>query len=234
MDDVLTLQPLLPEAAFFPANGRPNALNCARDLINAKLSKFACVVDRDFDDDPHLDLERVFPYLCQDLESMLIEIGCLGDLLPHYASAGKLVGKASVKAMIADLCISASIVGNLRRANAAERWGLAFDRVDLTSKIDKRTLILNLPSYCAALISVSDSRVTREQLLRAAQVETERLVYSGKDVMAFVSVALRRKYGSLSGQESSVEVLCPALRACGSYKIASISWFGELKAILAA
>lgn len=235
--DRLTLADLLEGVDIFIAGNRPTALRESKQLAAWSFDRFACVVDRDFDldleDTGPLD-ERLHPYEEPDLEAMLIANGALASLLEHLGSTQKLTGRGGATAVVLQLCASMRAIASLRRENAVNGWGLAFDRVDLASKIDRRTLSLNVARYCQALSATTQHSVSTQQLIEVATRADRSLGVRGKDVVAAAGVALRQAVGSLPSAACTEDALSCTLRFGGARFLRECNWTSDLRAVIAA
>lgn len=232
-DDQLTLAPVLPGIDIFPADGKRNAIDACVRLVNWNLARFACVVDEDLYDQavPRELLARYYPYLEADLEAMLISIGVLEELLVHIGSVAKLQACGGAGGLIETVCVNVAAVTSLRQQNAIQGWGLNFDDVDLASKIDKRSLELQLNSYCMALLRASSSQTSATQALlleAAGRTPTGPYRFRGKDVVAIVGVALRAKAGSLPHTATAEKLLCANLRSSAGLRLSQSEWLRGL------
>src|SRR5690606_2239300 len=96
------------------------------------------------------------PYDGRDLEAMLVDLGVLAEVLDSFGSAQKIDALGGVEALV-EMCRTAAFpVARLRLASRREGWSVRFDAVDLTRKIDRSTLRLDIRGYCMALVSSSE------------------------------------------------------------------------------
>lgn len=233
-DDRTTLGKIFPGVAIFPAAGRKNALEESQRLLEWSFQRWACVVDRDFDGvvaSYNLG-SHLHSYQGADLEGMLILLGVLHDLLEHFGSSAKIAHEGGIDHLVKALRDEVAGVANLRTRNAAESWGLPFDRVPLESKIDRRSMQLNIHGYCAALKG-RDVPVKLSTLIEAANGRLDDPDhFSGKDVVAATAVALRSRCGSLPKAQADREILLTALRASSAWRLNSSDWVGKLQSVL--
>lgn len=134
--------------------------------------KFIGITDEDFDDPAAIsDVSDVnYPYAEADLESMLIELGVLEEVLGHMGSEEKIANRGGISAVLRDLKRSISPVSLLRRENSRNSWGIPFDSVDLAKKkIDHNNLILDIKGYCSALIAKMEDGPLGRTWLRLLQ-----------------------------------------------------------------
>lgn len=231
------MRSIFPEASIFPAGGRKNALEESLQLHEWDLDRWACVVDTDLDNElEKFDLgSRLHPYLSADLEAMLITLGVLHDLLEHFGSQDKVTREGGVDSVVPLLRTVVAGVSNLRRKNASEGWGVPFDKIPLEGKIDRRTLQLHVSGYCAALKGAADVSVGLDVLIATIEAGLDDVEhFSGEDVVAAMSVALRSRVGSLSKEQASVAVLLRALRMGGAWRLSKSEWTSQLQSILQA
>lgn len=238
-DDQITLAPLLRGVDIFPTDGKQNALAAATVLVTWGTDRFACVVDADlYGHQPASPiLHRYFPYHEADLEAMLVSMGVLGDLLSHIGSPEKIKACGGVSTLVDKLCKNVAAVTSLRQQNEVNHWSIAFDKVDLASKVDKKTLQLNVNSYCMALLSASRPNTSASQaaLLHAAeQMPNGPFAFRGKDVVAFAGVALRATAGSLPHAATAEQVLSSQLRSSAGLRLSQSDWLALLGDLLAA
>lgn len=227
-DDFLVLRPHLPGADIFPANGKANAIETARTLLSWCIERFVCVTDRDFDD-PVLveDIASVhIPYDGRDLEAMLIDLGVLATVLEHQGSEEKISSCGGCTTLIQQFRACVSPVTELRSRNSAEGWGLAFDQVNLASKID-RDLNLKVINYCAALVQASSTTASLAEVTACARA-AQPAAHRGKDILLVAGVALRRKAGSLPQAATEEPVLCGQLHSSAGYALSMSDWLGAL------
>lgn len=230
--DLLTLRPALPGVEIFPADGKQRVVDAARTLISWKIEKFICITDNDFDDPELLsDLDHVHhPYDGTDLESMLIGLGVLASLLEHVGSLPKLSAIGGASNLVAILIKSVRPLTSLRVANAKNGWGLPFDEVQVADKIDKKTLEMNVASYCSALRNKMDDPIDQSILLQTAQaLHANPKIFRGKDVVAAAGVALRKRAGALQQAASDPDYLCAQLHSSSGLALTQSDWYVKLK-----
>jgi hypothetical protein len=230
-DDLLTLRDHLPGVEIFPVDGKANVVEAARALIKSNLDGFLCVTDNDFDHKGDLiDIDQFhYPYDQRDLESMLIRLGVLAQVIEHLGSKEKLAKLGGAEKLVAIIEAEVAPVSNLRKANVNQAWGLAFDQVDLASKVDKETLKLRVSSYCAALVQASSTQLKSIELSRiAAQRFQDELGHRGKDVVAVAGTALRKKAGNQQQAVCVEQVLTAHLRSSCGFALSKSSWLAGL------
>lgn len=234
VSDRTTLQPVLPGVSIFPAGNRRVALDESHLLHQRGTTRWACIVDLDFDDEvASYDLGgHLHPYVGADLEAMLVMLGVLHDLIEHLGSEDKIAREGGIDAVVNQACKTIFGIACLRKENAANGWGLPFDTVPIEGKIDLRTLQFNVRGYCTAL-RPRTAIVDLQTLIEiATQEQGDEFHFSGKDVVAAVSVALRRRVGSLKKEQVNVEVLEASLRAASAWRLSTADWLSQLKTIL--
>lgn len=229
-NDAMVLRTHLEGFDVFPADGKNNALSCCRALMEWDFPRFVSIVDRDFDWREHEDLEaRCFPYMLRDLELMLVSLGVLAAVLDYQGSAAKIQKAGGSSRLVDRLVELVEPVARLRAANAREGWGIAFDSVDLGSKIDQKSLTFKLESYCTSLASASDQRVSRSTLLSAAlQPVGDDFGPRGKDVLVAAGVALRRVAGALQQQAVTESVMVGQLHSSCGLELRESDWLQEV------
>ncbi len=231
--DELVLSPHLgSEVDIFPADGKSNLVTCGRSLRDMRVSGFLLIFDNDFDDpDDILDLaDFQNPYDGRDLEAMLISLGVLETVVKHQGSEEKIEHLGGYEQLLEMLSEELLPLTSLRIASARECWALAFDRVDVVSKIDLLSLELNLKNYCAAVYQASDTDASISDIETAASGGNSRGIdhHRGKDMVAMAGIALRRKVGSLPKAATSVELLTNQLHSSAGFALAKSRWMSLL------
>jgi hypothetical protein len=229
---------------YFEAGTRSIALEAASKLHSWGQDYFICVVDRDFDDAVE-EMARsgvpLHPYFSADLEAMLSIAGAAAEILEEIGSSEKIAARGGSSALIQKMYSMVEAVSFLRRANFENGWGLAFDEVDLASKIDKKNLILKVQSYCAALDGTSDGSPGQSVLMKYASGELSpdrepvcpsgaRPYFRGRDFLAILSAALCGYCGTKRAQSVQVEDLAASLRLAGSRHLQISAWAHGFKA----
>ena len=160
---------------------------------------------------------------------MLINLGVLEKVIEHQGSQDKLAAAGSGHAAVALFKLQIAPVTALRKANSANSWGLCFDDVDLASKIDRKTLAVKLPNYCAAVVQASATTATiNDAAAAAAQLVDHELEFRGKDVVTIAGVGLRSKFGSLPAAATTEPVLTGQLHSSSALALAKSSWLATL------
>ncbi|MEV4744816.1 hypothetical protein AB0K21_00430 [Streptosporangium sp. NPDC049248] len=227
---------------YFPASTRSIALDAAKTLHEWRFARWACVVDRDFDDEV-AGLERLgiplHPYENADLEAMLSVTDAYTNFLSEFASAEKLEKWGGASAVMRAVHDAVAPITILRRANVENSWGLKFDDIDLSSKIDNRNLKLKVQPYCDALSGTVGNSPNQATLLEYANGSRELVqepicprgstpYFRGKDFLCITGVALRSAIGSHKKEVTAADYLSRSLRLAGSGVIADSSWGREL------
>ncbi|MER5621096.1 DUF4435 domain-containing protein [Streptosporangium sp. NPDC002544] len=241
--DVRFLSGCLPlDIAYFPAGTRSTALDATESLHRANMQRFLSVVDRDFDDQV-TSIEKlnipIFPYENADLEGMLVLSPAFSRMLEELGSAEKIAKQGGLSKVVDNIYNAVHPVSTLRRANFEQQWGLKFDSVDLSSKIDPKTLTLKVQPYCAALSSTVNSKPSQSTLLAYAnKIQSNRLAPScprgstpylrGRDVLSVTGVALRGAIGSYPKAATEVEYLSKVLRLSALHYINKSKWGQDL------
>jgi Protein of unknown function (DUF4435) len=225
--DVLVLKTHVRPVAFFPLNGRNNVLATIRSLVNAGIRSILGIVDRDFDsEDAFADVQDLlYPYDGVDLEGMLIDLGALSELLQHIGSLTKIEALGGSDAVVQSLRECIAPVSSLRLLSRREGLGLNFDEVNLQEKIDRKTLKLKVPNYCAALVGKTGLSPT-ELEKRALGLATD--AHSGKDLAAAAGVALRHRAGSLPSAATVPSIITSQLRASSGLLLSGSGWIKGL------
>ncbi|MCX4396049.1 DUF4435 domain-containing protein [Streptomyces sp. NBC_01767] len=231
------------DVVYFPAGSRPVALEAAKKLTLWRQEYFICVVDRDFDDEVS-NVSRanrkipLHPYDNADLEGMLTVAGAAGDLVSEFGSADKIKDLGGAQQVLQKTYSLIEPISRLRRANYENNWGLAFDRVEIASKIDRKTFALKVQSYCAALDSTSDQSPGQAVLLEYAKGTKEARsapkcprgtvpYFRGRDFLGALSAALCGYCGSRRPQSVEPEHLASILRLAGSAHLRRGGWGEE-------
>lgn len=125
-------------------------------------------------------------------------------------------------------------VTRLRLRNASENWGLAFDEVDLSTKIDQRDLTLKKLAYCSAIQRSSRGNIEFAIISATADDAAldDGLGARGKDVIAAAGVALRRVAGNLQLAATSESVLSAQVHSSSGLALANSEWLANLRAKL--
>lgn len=225
----------------FRAGPKPQVLRVAGDLRRQACANGVALVDRDVDSCgatcPHAGPVPVVHYDSGDLEAMLLLTPALDRLLEALASGDKLSafgGTAEVRRLAVEVGAS---LARLRRYNEEHNLGVAFDRVDLTSKIDPAALTLRAQPLAAAL---SGELLTQATALRSLQTEVEFRCpdsslpdFRGRDALAVVAVALRRRIGSLRHETAHPDHLERVLvLAATRPQLERTPWFSRMSAAL--
>lgn len=229
--DELILRDHVEAAMIFPADGKVNAIDCARTLKSWDTTRFICITDRDFDDPATLsDLgDSHFPYTSRDLEAMLVGMGVLASVIEYLGSRDKLDRLGGSHALVQRLEKTVLPVAYLRYRSSRENWGLSFDDVDLASKIDRRSLALKIENYCAALVQASATNATIPMLTAAVvDANIDDTGARGKDIVTAAVVALRHVAGSLHHAVGDA-VLLAQLHSSSGLALANSVWLKNLK-----
>ncbi|MFI7657095.1 hypothetical protein ACIBX9_30990 [Streptomyces albidoflavus] len=230
------------DIAYFPASTRSLALEAAEKLEKWKQSNFACVVDRDFDaevEEAEKRLRSVHPYENADMEAMLAVSKAGVDLLLEIGSSDKIGNMGGVQNVALRLMAILEPVTRLRRANAENRWGLPFDKVELSGKIDKKSMTLKLRPYCTALHEKSDASPGVAALIEYADgtrslsrepvcPRGSKPYFRGRDFLVVLGVALCGYCGTKRAQSVTQENLESALRLAGAHEIRISDWGRDL------
>lgn len=230
------------DIVYFPATTRSLALEAAEKLEEWRQANFACVVDRDFDvavEEAEQRLHSVHPYENADMEAMLAVSKAGIDLLLEIGSSDKIDKLGGVREVALRLMAILEPVTRLRRSNAENRWGLAFDKVDLSGKIDKKSMALKLRPYCTALHEKSSASPGVAVLMEYADgtrslsrepvcPRGSKPYFRGRDFLAILGVALCGYCGTKRAQSVTQENLESALRLAGAHEIRASHWGRDL------
>ncbi|MGW3416602.1 hypothetical protein [Streptomyces phaeochromogenes] len=228
--------------SYFTAGTRDSALEEAQKLHDWKQEYFACIVDRDFDDMVERFENQQIPihaYENADLEAMIAVSGAASALIEEFGSSNKIAERGGISFITEKLYEMVLPVTRLRRANVENSWGLAFDNIDLRSKVDKRSMEFKIPSYCAALSQTSDKSPGQKILMQYAngQCDLQRMpscprgttpYFRGRDFLSFLSVALCGYCGTRRSQSVEPETLEATLRLDGVHRLKQSIWGRDL------
>lgn len=234
------------EVMYFQAGTRKVALEAAVQLADWRQDYFVCVVDRDFDDevaDLHGRYPILHPYENADLEAMLVVSKVGADLIAEFGSAQKIAARGGISGILGKLYEMLDPVTRLRRANAENGWGISFDDVDLGSKIDKRSMVLRLQPYCAALSDTSHGSpgqaVLYDYATGAKSVSKyptcprgSQPYFRGRDFLVLLGAALSGYCGSRKPQSVEFEGLAASLRLAGAEQLRTGQWGADFLRLL--
>lgn len=222
-------------AVVFVGGTRTEVLAAAFELERMNVNRVVCIVDHDFDDVVQAAIDAGLPVVAYDgadVEDMLMASPAARRAIEELASDEKLAtyGLASLLDTVREQAVP---MGRLRRGNAMNGWGLVFDRIDLRSKVDKRTLELNVLGLCMALAGTAPSAVSVVELQSVAArgdsvgcPRTGRRRLRGRDQLAFVAVALRKLVGSCRKEQTDPEFLAAILRSAANPEwMRSTEWY---------
>lgn len=232
---------LLPEgaAAMFVGGTRSEVLAVADFALKSQIDRIACLVDRDFDDAVSEAEQRGLPIVVYDggdLEDMLLGSPAGERAINELASAPKLGAFGGALALIALVRERTAPLSRLRRANALGEWGLDFASLDLSAKVNRETLHVNVTSVCAALHRTAREGVDRQDLESCARHDSEgecprtcRPLARGRDLLALIGVALRRLVGTRPKAQTTPELLSVVLRTAADREwLRATVWFQDL------
>lgn len=231
------------EYVIFPTGTRSTAIETTEQLVAWGIRGAACVVDRDFDDSVAQREARgfpVFPYENADLEAMVSKTDAFSLMIHEIGSENKIKdsgGPGALASLVQEVVVP---VARLRAANCRNGWGLAFDKVDLSSKVALRTLVFNLSGYCAALHQASEAPPPVATLVSVADGSTplrpepscprrSSPYYRGRDFLAVTGVGLRQQFGSCSKAATDGEHLAGVLRAIACKAVRNSPWGKDLQ-----
>ncbi|MEU5110130.1 DUF4435 domain-containing protein [Streptomyces longwoodensis] len=243
-DERLLKRALGEDISYFPAGTRDSALMESQTLHDWEQDYFVCIVDRDFDDvvaEFEARQLAIHAYENADLEAMLSISGVAASLIAEFGSESKIQARGGVTQIIDKLYRMVEPVTLLRRANVENSWGLAFDAVDLRTKVDKKNMELKVRSYCAALNDTSDDSPGQAVLYQYAtgQLSLKKSpacprgtspFFRGRDFLALLSVALCGYCGTKRSQSVEPETLEASLRLAGADHVKTSSWGQDLLA----
>ncbi|MBY9074432.1 hypothetical protein K1X13_06340 [Nocardioides sp. WL0053] len=235
--DAFILESMIDRKRILDVAGRVNVLNLSEKMLVLGESRFVSVFDRDFCTDHYREDGPYLPYDANDLESMLVEMGLLGDLLRVKGQEEKIKKHGGIDVVLGKLKDCVVPVSRLRRRNEAARWGLDFDSADLTKFITQTSLELEIDRYCSSLYNDrirngDGNHPSLQQIKQAAKESDEQLHYRGKDLLSAASVALRNYIGSLNKAQADVDGLIDSLYMAGKHALGSSDWADRLSARL--
>lgn len=129
----------------------------------------------------------------------------------------------------------ADLIAKLRWKNARKQWGLVFDQVDLSDKVDKSNLDFDWKGYCQSLASTVNYAVnvsTLENLQNSRFNEIADIGPRGKDVLAFVAVAMRKLLADLDRPAVAEQMLIFGLRLAGCELLLNSIWGQSIRDFL--
>lgn len=235
--DVLILRPHLHGVSFFPVNGKNNVFACLLSIQQWNLTGVIGVTDRDFEGDGQVAAEiqdSHMHYMERDLEYMLVQIGVLSTVIEHLGSEEKLNRLGGPQELIAKLLETVKPITRLRMKSRKSGWALAFDSVDLSGKLDQKTLELKISGYCAALGRIEPCSASVAEIVSAANDDSLDDGYGprGRDLIVAAGVALRHLAGTLKQAAVSEQVLAAHVHSSSGLALSRSDWLRELKSLL--
>lgn len=220
----------------FRSGSRTSALQTAHECWAFGLRRIVFIVDRDFDDAVDDAVGRGLPvaaYDSSDLEAMLVLSSALDHLLREFGSEQKVDRFGGFDTVRRSIIEEVRPIACLRRLNAEESLGLAFDAVNPASKMKVSAPAIRLEPYVDALIATSSGEYDRAALLSHARSGSIRTcsdsgtpLFRGRDALAVLGVLLRRILGGLSADQAADEALAQALRlAADTDELRSSPWY---------
>jgi Protein of unknown function (DUF4435) len=220
---------------------RAPVLEAARDVRRHGLARCACVLDRDFDEEVSVAEAASLPiaaYDGADIEHMLLMTGAFDAMVEELGSTEKLNRFGGVDKLREVAISRARSLAALRRANAMNGWGIDFNSVDLSARLDRRTLELNESGLLDAVFSAAPGSLTRGALQRHSEnlvrcPRTGHVLVRGRDALAVVGVSLRKIAGSMTRAESAPERLADILRLSADRpSVEQTAWLSSLKSLI--
>jgi len=208
----------ISEKVLFPVGGQGNVLRCARALEDSPMSGVICLADRDFNASEEHWPEAwwlVF-YDDADVEAMLVESEALTRVLEEWASKPKLERFGGIDAVRVLARESTGPLAILRAVNARESLGLPFDVIELQDLFEKKTGKLRIASLVGRF--VERSQLDHAELEKALADQrpicpnTKKPLARGRDLIAVITILLRRLIGSLSKQQAGERFVERSLR----------------------
>lgn len=234
-DDEVTLKPHVHRVRLFSAGSRTRVIEALRVLDGWGLKGIRGLIDADFEDDVNAGLlpYNALVYEARDLESMLVSLGALSHVINHLGSSTKIDNAGGVEAVVGWIVSKLAPIEIVRGLNARLNWSLRFDAVALESKVDLRTVEINLERYVRAILQHSETDVTFVEVTDAmSSYERDDRGPRGKDMMTITGVALRRKFGGLSAANSDSEIVGRHLRSSAAFYLENSMWMRNLREAL--
>jgi hypothetical protein len=208
--------------ALFRAGTRNVVISTVEETVVLSVDRVAGLIDQDFDGITS-DIQRrglpIYWYDNADMEGFLFMTTALDSLVKELSSEQKLNAYGGVHAVREKSILVALEIAALRISNVNDRWGLPFDNIDLSKKIDRNNLSLKRLSYCQALADACQADTNYSALHAAIETRTAsglgasgQLFFSGKDALVVVGVALRGKIGNCTTDTTKADHLGRILR----------------------
>jgi Protein of unknown function (DUF4435) len=229
--------------AIFPAGTRNIVISTVKETVRLSVDRTAGLIDQDFDDAAEIAREEglpIFWYDTADLEGFLILSEAFDNMISELASEQKLSVFGGVSA-VRDRAISSALeIAALRAANCVNKWGLPFDSIDLSRKIDRDTLSLKRLSYCQSLTEPAYvdahhgtlDQIIKEELEKIAFGTARKNHFSGKDALAVVGIALKNKIGSCEGDVTKADHLARVLRLSATIAILDLPPLSDIRGLI--
>lgn len=222
------------------AGSRNSVVNCIDEVFSARIPRVAGLVDRDFDDVLEECQKRnapIYSFIEADLEAALVTQPIF-DLMVHEFGTREKLAKNGGTSSLRNAAVSvAAIVGHVRHANAKNSWGIDFEKLDFSKKVDARNLTFAVDRFfnsVSALVPDADSRAAVRRL--AADLDcitvTEDVKFRGRDALEVVRIGLQRLYGNSS--ISKAEDLARCLRLSAGEEFLEVEPFPEIQQVLGA
>lgn len=225
--------------ALFRAGTRNVVISTINEVVTLRVDRVAGLVDRDFDDVALSARERGLPiywYDNADLEGFLFLGPAFDNMIEELSSEQKLKTYGGISVIREKAVAVAVEIAVLRTENSANKWGLPFDSIDLSKKIDRDTLSLKRTSYCQALAESDYVHVQHNSLHKAINAGLEDresrtsrdIFFSGKDALVVVGVALKTKIGSCDSGVTKNEHLAGVLRLSAPVELIDLPPFSDI------
>jgi Protein of unknown function (DUF4435) len=229
------VQRLAPDRwALFRAGTRNVVISTIEDLVALNIGRTAGLIDQDFDSIVSDIQSRGLPvywFENADIEGFLFMTSALDDLVNELASEPKLSTYGGVDA-VRKVAVSVALqVAALRICNAVSGWGVPFDEVDLSKKLDRRDLSLKRIPYCQALARACQNVVdcaTLHSSLEAQLGQSHEAFFRGKDALAVVGVLLKSKIGNCGSDTTASDHLACVLRLSAPSRLIELPPFSEI------
>ncbi|WP_071620974.1 DUF4435 domain-containing protein [Nocardiopsis dassonvillei] len=204
----------------FIAGTRNKVYDVVVEAKSVGVKVIAGLIDRDFDD--YYDSISVtgvpiFTYPEADLESVLINGDPFDRLIREYASEEKLEKAGGVEEVRESCKSTARMLGVFRRYNFQYGWGVNFENINFSRKIDKSDLVVpleHLENLVRGGLECRDHHGQLDSVILQFQDLHQSSLFRGKDALEVVKVALQKKIASHNIQDASF--LASALRLSAS------------------
>jgi hypothetical protein len=213
-----------PDSEFIIAWGKDNVIGAITILDGEGVAGILGIVDADF---WHLDGEfpsspNVIVTDDHDLEMMMIRSHSFAHFIAEAASRTKLerflanVGATDIRDTLLERAL---LIGHLRQYSHIEELCLRFDGLRFNTFVDRETIVLDLEKLVGAVLALtSNAELDTDEVIGQVREFAKGFsgdpyqVCCGHDVIAILSIGLRKCIGSKSKEGASQRVLESELR----------------------